>query len=469
MVGCGARTPGPMHPSPAEAPAATAASDPVDFLSVVLPAADEAENLPGVVAGIREALEGRARRYELIVVVPSPDDPTCAAAQRAGARVIVQKRPGYGGALREGLRAARGDFVVSMDADGSHPPESIPRLREHRRDAEVVVCSRYVASASAEMSAFRWILSRILNGVFSRLLAVPVRDLSSGFRIYARRVLGELDLSGERYDVLEEILVQLYTKGYRVAEIPFDYRLRRSGSTHARPLAFTPHFLSTFWRLFKARNHHESADYDSRAYDSLVLPQRYWQRRRFRIVTGWLGDVHPRLDVGCGSSRIIQSEPRALGLDVQLPKLRFLRRTNPRLVQGDTAALPFADRAFAGVVHSQVLEHVPYDRRIFSELNRVLRRGGILVVGTPDYGRVQWRVIERLYKLLLPNAYGDDHITHYTRHTLTEELAEAGFGIVRYAYILGGELIMLCVKREEPGADESGVAPGASEVGAGRP
>jgi SAM-dependent methyltransferase len=180
-----------------------------------------------------------------------------------------------------------------------------------------------------------------------------------------------------------------------------------------------------------------------------VLPQRYWQRRRFAIVTHWLGNLHPRLDVGCGSSRIIQAAPRAIGLDFSLPKLRFLRRTHGRLVQGDTAALPFADGAFAAVVHSQVLQHVPSDRRIFSELNRVLRPGGVLVIGTPDYGRMQWRLIERLYKLLLPNAYREAHITHYTRHGLTEELAEAGFGVVQSAYILGGELILRCEKREE--------------------
>jgi hypothetical protein len=78
-----------------------------------------------------------------------------------------------------------------------------------------------------------------------------------------------------------------------------------------------------------------------------------------------------------------------------------------------------------------------------------LKTGGTLVIGTPDYGRVQWRIIERLYKILLPSGYGDEHITQYTRQLLTEELAEAGFGIVRYRYILGAELIIQCIKREE--------------------
>ena len=78
----------------------------------------------------------------------------------------------------------------------------------------------------------------------------------------------------------------------------------------------------------------------------------------------------------------------------------------------------------------------------------MLKPGGILVIGTPDYGRFQWRFIEALYKILMPGAYGEDHITQYTRQSLIEELASAGFGITGYAYILGGELIVRAVKRE---------------------
>lgn len=423
--------------------------DLVDFVSVVVPAANEAGNIPVLLDRLNEVLNTRSHKHEIIVVVPSPEDPTGDAARSRGGRVLVQKRPGYGGALKEGILAAQGSWIVTMDGDLSHPPECIADLLEHRHDAEVVVCSRYVAGSTAKMSFIRMITSRILNLVYSRFLAVPVRDMSSGFRIYKRHVFDDLEISGEKYDVLEEILVKIYSLGWQVAEIPFDYMPRASGESHARIFAFAPHFLVTLLRLFKIRNHFLSADYDSRAYDSLMLPQRFWQRRRFKLVAGMLGDAGPRLDVGCGSSRITQADAPSVGLDIELPKLRFLRRTNPRLVQGSTYTLPFADGAFGAVVHSQVIAHIPYDRRIFVELNRVLRTGGVLVIGTPDYGRIQWRVIERLYKLLIPNSYDRERITRYTRHRLTEELANAGFGIVDYAYILGAELIIKCVKRED--------------------
>lgn len=419
------------------------------YVSVVIPAAGEEAHIGALLARVDEILATRVRKHELIVVVPHPEDPTGGVAREAGARVLVQKRPGYGGALKEGIQAARGDHVVTMDADFTHPPEALATLLAHYDAAEVVICSRYVEGGSARMSLTRNLLSRVLNAVYSRVLAVPVRDMSSGFRIYPRHVFDELEITAENYDVLQEILVKIYCLGWRVVEIPFAYMPRVGGESHARPFGFAPHFLRTLGVLFSLRNDFRSADYDSRAHDSLVLPQRYWQRRRFEIVTRMMGDASPRADVGCGSSRIIQSRPDSVGLDISQPKLRFLRRTNPKRVRGTTFALPFRTGSLGGVVHSQVIEHVPFDRRIFRELNRVLRPGGVLVIGTPDYGRVQWRVIEWLYKLLMPNSYGDDHITHYTRRGLTEELAEAGFGITGYEYILGGELVIRCVKREE--------------------
>jgi SAM-dependent methyltransferase len=274
--------------------------------------------------------------------------------------------------------------------------------------------------------------------------------MSSGSRLYRRDILSELHLEGESYDVLEEILVQLYTLGRNVVEVPFDYVDRALGDSHADPVRFTPHFLSTLFRLWRMRNSVSAADYDSRAYESIVLPQRYWQRRRFRIVKQLAGArAGRRLDVGCASSRIIQSEPGTVGMDIVMAKLRFLRRTNRLLVRGDLFQLPFPSRAFSTVICSQVIEHVRHDRALFVELNRVLELNGTLVIGTPDYGRAWWRLIEWIYKKVLPNAYGDEHITQYTRYSLTEELAEAGFAIRGYRYVLGGELVVQCEKREE--------------------
>ena len=96
------------------------------------------------------------------------------------------------------------------------------------------------------------------------------------------------------------------------------------------------------------------------------------------------------LDVGCGSSRIVGSTPM-VGLDIVLAKLRYARRYGNPLVHGSIFELPFKDCAFDCVICSEVIEHVPADERVFSELERVLEPGGRLILGTPDYVRRRWR------------------------------------------------------------------------------
>jgi ubiquinone/menaquinone biosynthesis C-methylase UbiE len=147
------------------------------------------------------------------------------------------------------------------------------------------------------------------------------------------------------------------------------------------------------------------------------------------------------LDIGCGSSRIIQHLPDAIGVDILLPKLRFLRSRHARLLQGSILALPFSDRAFDIVICSQVIEHIPDRPAAFDELARVLRPGATLILGTPDYGRRLWRVLEWIYGKVLPGAYAGEHVTHFTRATLADRLRAHGFTIQDLRYVGFCEMI----------------------------
>ena len=411
-------------------------------LSVVLPAHGEAALVGPLLTPLHQALAAAGCRAELLVVLTAEDGDVPVPAG-VPARVVRQDAPGYGAALRAGFAAATGAWVLTLDADTAGAPDIAVALWTRRHDADVVIGSRYVAGGEARMPPVRRLLSRVLNLVFGRGLSLGVRDLSSGMRIYRAPAVRALRELPPHLDVLQAILVQVYAEGWSVAETPVRYAPLPGGRSHARAWRFAADYARTFWRLWKLRNSIECADYDARAHDSVIPLQRYWQRSRFRHVTELIAGQGPVLDVGCGSSRIIGAlPPGSVAVDVLLRKLRYDRRFGRPRVQGSGFSLPFADASFPCVLCSQVIEHVPKESPILGELVRVLRPGGRLVLGTPDYANWEWVATEWLYGKVAPGAYADEHIAHYTREELIGRFAALGFTHEATRYILRGELIL---------------------------
>ncbi len=415
-------------------------------LSILIPALNERENIAQLIPLLRQAIPAEISDYEIIVVDGHSQDGTAEMAAGLGATIVTQHLPGYGGALRAGFEQARGEYILTLDADLSHPPGFLADMWSARDEAEVIIASRYVPGGGADMPWFRRVLSRILNVTFDRSLSLGVKDVSSGFRLYQASVLRAMPIQSTHFDVLEEILIQAHTQGWRIVEVPFQYQARRSGKSHVKLLHFAWAYLKTLFRMWRLRNSIDSADYDYRAYDSIIPLQRYWQRTRHRIITRFAQGAGQTLDVGCGSSHILLDLEDVIGLDIQLGKMRYMRRHQVRGVVGSTFALPFPDASFDCLVHSQVIEHLPYDPVLFAEMARVLKPGGMLVVGTPDYGGLAWPLFEFFYARLAPGGYADEHITHYTRRSLEEILRQHGFQVQAVDWVCRAEMILQCVK-----------------------
>ena len=220
---------------------------------MVIPALDEGPNLALLLPRLREQLESMHLRHEVLVVTCCVDPLTAGAARESGARVLEQPERGYGVALRKGFDDARGEYVLTMDADLSHNVAFIRDLWPARTEAELVIASRYVPGGKAEMPLRRYVLSRVLNWFFAIGLRLPARDLSSGFRLYNAAALATSPGTGRDFDVIPELLVRLYTAGFRVKEVPFEYAPRRHGSSNARVFAFGVAYLRTFWALRRRR------------------------------------------------------------------------------------------------------------------------------------------------------------------------------------------------------------------------
>lgn len=437
--------------SASESVATTAVIRPIASLdlSVVIPALNEGPNLAVLLPWLHQAVADLAVTAEIIVVTRPDDFETAEAARNGGAKLVTQKLSGYGGATIEGFSQATGDYVLTMDADLSHRPDFIDGMWSARHGADITVASRYIPGGSATMPKSRFVLSRILNVFFRRGIAIAVRDLSSGFRLYKRTCIAPERLKGMDFDVLEEVLVKAICDGWTVQEVPFAYHPREHGTSSARVLRLGRAYLRSFWDLWKLRNSIAAADYDYRAYDSPIPLQRYWQRKRCQITRELVAGQGPVLDVGCGSSRILEHLPEgSVALDILARKLRYNRRFSLPMVHASGFDLPFPDRSFSCVLSSQVIEHVPKDSTMIEELCRVLRPGGRLILGTPDYSRKEWVYIEKIYGKVAPGAYADEHISHYTKSELLQMMEAKGFAHEETRYILRGELIMAFRKND---------------------
>jgi ubiquinone/menaquinone biosynthesis C-methylase UbiE len=412
-------------------------------LSLVILTNKKSGDLTELLLRARRSLETLNVTYEILVAGIETDEQSRPVFKENHYIPISSDSKRYGGFVRAGIQKARGAYIITMDAGQVNQHELLRRLWNARKSGEIIIGSRYVQHGTAAMPAIRKILSKLLNVIFSRGLDLRVWDMSSAFRLYKSHSIKAIETESKDYDILQEILVKALIMGYEIKEIPVDYR--SGDAAYWRIIQFGLAYLGTFLRLWKLRNSIASADYDARAFNALMPPQRYWQRQRYQIITQLINSNGKEkcLDVGCGSSQIIGALPNgSIALDILLRKLRYARRFGHPTVQGSIFDLPIPNQSFPCVICSQVIEHVPR-ANVLDELDRVLQRGGFLILGTPDYANWQWLVIEWLYKVLLPQAYADEHITHYTYQELINEyVSKRGYKLEAAKYILKGELVL---------------------------
>lgn len=223
-------------------------------LSIVIPALNEAENLATLLPEIKTIVDGLGIQTEIIVVDECADDSTCQVVEQHNAELLCPNTKGYGMALLNGLNHARGSFIISMDADFSHPPVFIRDLWKERLNADIIIASRYIRGGQAVMPFSRYFLSRVLNLFFGLGLSVPVRDMSSGYRLYRASAIQSQQVTCKDFDILQELLVRAVANGKVIKEIPFTYHPRKHGSSHARVIKFGMAYLRTFGRLWKLRH-----------------------------------------------------------------------------------------------------------------------------------------------------------------------------------------------------------------------
>jgi dolichol-phosphate mannosyltransferase len=226
-------------------------------LSVVMPAYREADALRRLLPELVRALGVLGIDYEVIVADSmEPIDDTASLCEHLNVRHI--RRTGgnsYGDAVRSGIRASMGKYILFMDADGSHNPGDIGRLWSMRETSQIVIGSRYVSGGNTENPWVLIFMSRVLNYLYEFAFRLPVRDISNSFRLYNGSQLRSITLVSKDFDIVEEILIRLLygrTKA-TVYEVPVTFEKRKAGESKRNLPAFMLSYMSSIARLRKFR------------------------------------------------------------------------------------------------------------------------------------------------------------------------------------------------------------------------
>lgn len=198
-------------------------------VSCVVAAFNEAETVAEVVCGLLAHVPGVV---EVIVVDDGSSDGTSEAARGAGARVIrLPRNRGKGAALREGIRAARGDILLAMDADGQDDPAEAPRLLDALApDVDMVIGSRFLGTfREGAITRLHHAGNRLLTWAFNRLYGQRVTDAQAGFRALWRDALDPDRMDSVRYEVEADINTLVALGGGRIVEVPVSRDRRRHG------------------------------------------------------------------------------------------------------------------------------------------------------------------------------------------------------------------------------------------------
>jgi len=212
---------------------------PAPEVSVVLPCLNESETLAACIRSAREAIIEHQLDAEIIVADNGSTDGSQAIARRLGANLVTVETKGYGSALRGGIAAARGRYIVMGDADASYDFGSIYPFLEKLRDGyDVVMGNRF--TGSIEPGAMPWTNRWIGNPILSRLgrlfYGSRVGDFHCGLRAFRKDAYERMDLQTTGMEFASEMVVRASLAGLRVTELPIVlHRDGRSHRPHLRP------------------------------------------------------------------------------------------------------------------------------------------------------------------------------------------------------------------------------------------
>jgi len=227
-------------------------------LSVLLPSYNEEENLRVILPKIKESLDKEENLDYEILVVDSIEktDNTKEICEKNNVKYFNRENGEYyGDAIRTGIEKAQKDYLLIMDADGSHSPNELHKLINDCENYDITIGSRYVKNGKTENNIILIFMSWMVNIAYRLCLKIKVKDISNSFRIYKTKDIKNIKLESDNFDIVEEILIKLciYNKNYKIREVPITFEKRKQGKSKRKLGKFILSYITTMKKLINIR------------------------------------------------------------------------------------------------------------------------------------------------------------------------------------------------------------------------
>lgn len=204
------------------------------LISIIIPLYNEEQTIGNIIERIQTTMKHIGLKHEIIVVDDHSFDNSLIVAKKYPVRLYsLLVHVGKGGGLRAGFAKAKGDVIVTIDSDGSHLPEELPKLLFPilNNQADLVIGSRYLHQKNVAAKKLNVFGVKIFNSIIQMFAGVRVTDSQSGYRVMKKELLNIQHLKSCGYEIETEMLVKTAKSRYRVFEVPINFEQRTYGTS----------------------------------------------------------------------------------------------------------------------------------------------------------------------------------------------------------------------------------------------
>jgi glycosyltransferase involved in cell wall biosynthesis len=221
----------------------------VEMVSVVIPTLNEAGNIKAAIDTIDKYV---TYPKEIIIVDSNSTDGTLEIVKDTNlCRLIIEPRRGYGIALRTGIKNAKGNIIIMVDADGTYEFKHIDRLvnRMLEKDADMALATRMYDPNKA-MGFLNFLGNKAITFTYDFFYSQFLSDTQSGFRAISHEAIDNVKLKETDMAFATEMLIQFAREGYNMVEIPTTYKPRTYGKTKLKPFKSGIEIFTTIFKGF---------------------------------------------------------------------------------------------------------------------------------------------------------------------------------------------------------------------------